>query len=87
MIIHDSDKRARGRQTDTIEELYLWVSEKENGVEGMLAFNGLPLVVSSRDLAQNELKRIALKIQQEVNQPMKLIRLTGREVIDELKGV
>jgi len=86
MIIHDSDERARGRETDTIEELYVWVSCKENGVEGILAFNGMPLAVSSRDLAENELKRVALHIQQEINQPMKLIRLSGREVISELKG-
>lgn len=85
MIVHDDSNKPTGRKTEIVEELFIWVAVHENGVEGIVAYNSLPLVTSSEPLA-HQMRQAAIKTRELTNPNLKLrlLRFSTRQIMEEI---
>ena len=64
--------------TNTIDEMYVWVLQQDNGVEKIvhphILGESYPLVSTSKELAELRLAPLAKTVENETGYPTKLVR-------------
>lgn len=79
MIIHDPGN------TEKITVLYAFVSEDENGNQGLIAAGGGPFpvpLVTGSDRLLSKLLPLAITVGQLTNKKVKILKFTNAEVVD-----